>query len=122
MYLEMRLEKGGVAESHFAEMATEVFLAVDVALVSLEITKRLERFLAARARRVLLTMHGNLVKRKSYGSIGNQVFKTNISPIYSHSQEEEESEGEEEERETKPPVADGWAGADMRVFPLFDSC
>jgi len=59
MYLEMRLEKGGVAESHFTEMATEVSLAVDVALVSLEITKRLERFLAARARRVLLTMHGN---------------------------------------------------------------
>ena len=21
---------------------------------------------------------------------------------------------------TRPPVADGWAGADMRVFPLFD--
>ena len=20
------------------------------------------------------------------------------------------------------PVADGWAGPDMRVFPLFDSC
>ena len=23
--------------------------------------------------------------------------------------------------DTQPPVADGWAGADMRVFPLFDS-
>ena len=23
--------------------------------------------------------------------------------------------------DTRPPVADGWAGADMRVFPLFDS-
>ena len=22
--------------------------------------------------------------------------------------------------DTRPPVADGWAGADMRVFPLFD--
>ena len=24
--------------------------------------------------------------------------------------------------DTQPPVADGWAGADMRVFPLFDLC
>ena len=24
--------------------------------------------------------------------------------------------------DTRPPVADGWAGADMRVFGLFDSC
>ena len=25
--------------------------------------------------------------------------------------------------DTRPiPVADGWAGAEMRVFPLFDSC
>ena len=24
--------------------------------------------------------------------------------------------------DTRPPVADGRAGADMRVFPLFDSC
>ena len=24
--------------------------------------------------------------------------------------------------DTRPPVADGWAGADMRVYPLFDSC
>ena len=25
--------------------------------------------------------------------------------------------------DTQPtPVADGWAGADMRVFPLFNSC
>ena len=24
--------------------------------------------------------------------------------------------------DTRPPVADGWAGADMRVFALFDSC
>ena len=24
--------------------------------------------------------------------------------------------------DTQPPVADGWAGVDMRVFPLFDSC
>ena len=24
--------------------------------------------------------------------------------------------------DTRPPVADGWAGADRRVFPLFDSC
>ena len=24
--------------------------------------------------------------------------------------------------DTRPPVADGWAGADMRVFLLFDSC
>ena len=23
--------------------------------------------------------------------------------------------------DTRPPVADGWAGAEMRVFPLFDS-
>ena len=23
--------------------------------------------------------------------------------------------------DTRPPVADGWAGAKMRVFPLFDS-
>ena len=23
--------------------------------------------------------------------------------------------------DTRPPVADGWAGVDMRVFPLFDS-
>ena len=23
--------------------------------------------------------------------------------------------------DTRPPVADGWAGADMRIFPLFDS-
>ena len=23
--------------------------------------------------------------------------------------------------DTWPPVADGWAGAEMRVFPLFDS-
>ena len=23
--------------------------------------------------------------------------------------------------DTRPSVADGWAGADMRVFPLFDS-
>ena len=23
--------------------------------------------------------------------------------------------------DTQPPVADGWAGAEMRVFPLFDS-
>ena len=22
--------------------------------------------------------------------------------------------------DTRPPVADGWAGAEMRVFPLFD--
>ena len=24
--------------------------------------------------------------------------------------------------DTRPPVADGWAGAEMCVFPLFDSC
>ena len=24
--------------------------------------------------------------------------------------------------DTRPPVADGWAGAEMRVFTLFDSC
>ena len=24
--------------------------------------------------------------------------------------------------DTRPPVSDGWAGADMRVFALFDSC
>ena len=24
--------------------------------------------------------------------------------------------------DTRPPVADGWAGAEMRVFALFDSC
>ena len=24
--------------------------------------------------------------------------------------------------DTRPPVADGWAGVDMCVFPLFDSC
>ena len=24
--------------------------------------------------------------------------------------------------DTRPPVADGWAGAEMLVFPLFDSC
>ena len=24
--------------------------------------------------------------------------------------------------DTRPPVADGWAGADLRVFPFFDSC
>ena len=25
--------------------------------------------------------------------------------------------------DTRPiPVADGWAGAEMRIFPLFDSC
>ena len=24
--------------------------------------------------------------------------------------------------DTQPPVADGWAGADIRVFLLFDSC
>ena len=24
--------------------------------------------------------------------------------------------------DTQPPVADGWAGAEMRVLPLFDSC
>ena len=23
--------------------------------------------------------------------------------------------------DTRPPVADGWAGAEMRIFPLFDS-
>ena len=23
--------------------------------------------------------------------------------------------------DTRPPVADGWAGAEMRVFPLFNS-
>ena len=31
-------------------------------------------------------------------------------------------EGYEETRpDTRPSVADGWAGADMRIFPLFDS-
>ena len=24
--------------------------------------------------------------------------------------------------DTRPPVSDRWAGADMRVFPLFDWC
>ena len=24
--------------------------------------------------------------------------------------------------DTRPSVADGWAGVEMRVFPLFDSC
>ena len=32
--------------------------------------------------------------------------------------------GKKEQRtrpDTRPPVADGWAGAEMRVFPLFNS-
>ena len=24
--------------------------------------------------------------------------------------------------DTRPPVADGWTGVDMRIFPLFDLC
>ena len=24
--------------------------------------------------------------------------------------------------DTRPPDVDGWAGADMRIYPLFDSC
>ena len=36
----------------------------------------------------------------------------------------DEAEGEDERTrpDARPTVADGWAGADMRVFPLFDSC
>ena len=33
-----------------------------------------------------------------------------------------ESEQEKTRPDTRPPVADGWAGAEMRVFTLFDSC
>ena len=29
---------------------------------------------------------------------------------------------EETRPDTRPPVADGWAGAEMRVYTLFDSC
>ena len=29
--------------------------------------------------------------------------------------------GKETRPDTRPSVADGWAGVDMRVFPLFDS-
>ena len=35
---------------------------------------------------------------------------------------EMEEETEETRPDTRPPVADGWAGADMRIFPLFDLC
>ena len=38
--------------------------------------------------------------------------------------EKREEGGDEKETrpDTRPPVADGWAGAEVRVFTLFDSC
>ena len=36
-------------------------------------------------------------------------------------EEEEEGRRRKTRPDTRPPVADGWAGAEMRVFPLFDS-
>ena len=41
--------------------------------------------------------------------------------------EKREVFGKEDGRKTRPdtrpiPVADGWAGAELRVFTLFDSC
>ena len=34
---------------------------------------------------------------------------------------EKKKEKERTRLDTRPPVADGWAGAEMRNFPLFDS-
>ena len=41
--------------------------------------------------------------------------------VANHSTAGERSEKKEKRPDTRPPVADGWAGAEMRVFPLFDS-
>ena len=42
------------------------------------------------------------------------------NPFYTDARKSERQE-EKTRPDTRSPVADGWAGAEMRVFPLFDS-